>query len=195
MGTRGALGFKSDNKYYVSYNHFDSYTDGLGKDVVNFARSISDINKLKKRLSKVKMVKQSEKPTKKDIEDSKGFANLGVGNQSLTDWYCLLRNVQGVNTLELIRDGKLKVMIDGFDFLKDSLFCEYAYIINLDDSKIEFYQGFNQKPQKNNPLPFEQKPDKETRPSGDKYYPVRFVGSCNINKIPKNWDKKFYPEG
>lgn len=28
-------------------------------------------------------------------------------------------------------------------FLYDSLFCEYAYIINLDDNTLELYEGFN----------------------------------------------------
>lgn len=32
------------------------------------------------------------------------------------------------------------------DFLANSLFCEYAYIINLDDNVLEFYTGFNQNP-------------------------------------------------
>ena len=31
-------------------------------------------------------------------------------------------------------------------FLYDSLFCEYAYIINLDTKKLEFYKGFNKNP-------------------------------------------------
>lgn len=32
---------------------------------------------------------------------------------------------------------------DAKDFLFDSLFCEYAYIINLDSNMLEFYTGFN----------------------------------------------------
>ena len=35
---------------------------------------------------------------------------------------------------------------DSKDFLADSLFCEYAYIINLDTGMLEFYRGFNQNP-------------------------------------------------
>ena len=31
-------------------------------------------------------------------------------------------------------------------FLFNSLFCEYAYIINLDDRMLEFYVGFNENP-------------------------------------------------
>jgi len=33
------------------------------------------------------------------------------------------------------------------DFLFDSLFCEYAYIINLDENILEFYIGFNKNPE------------------------------------------------
>lgn len=32
---------------------------------------------------------------------------------------------------------------DRLDFLYDSLFCEYAYIINLDSQTLEFYKGCN----------------------------------------------------
>ena len=31
-------------------------------------------------------------------------------------------------------------------FLTDSLFCEFAYIINLDTNKLEYYEGFNLDP-------------------------------------------------
>ena len=37
---------------------------------------------------------------------------------------------------------KTGFMIDNEDFLKDSLFCEWAYIINLDTNKLEVYEGF-----------------------------------------------------
>lgn len=32
------------------------------------------------------------------------------------------------------------------DFLKESLWCEYAYIVNLDNNTFEFYEGFNTNP-------------------------------------------------
>ena len=37
-------------------------------------------------------------------------------------------------------------MIDSSGFLLDSLFCEWAYIVNLDTGKLELYRGFNKKP-------------------------------------------------
>lgn len=40
-------------------------------------------------------------------------------------------------------DNELKSFQNAVGFLYDSLFCEYAYIINLDTGKLEFYTGFN----------------------------------------------------
>ena len=34
-------------------------------------------------------------------------------------------------------------MIDNKEFMGDSLFCEYAYILNLDNNYLEIYKGFN----------------------------------------------------
>ena len=36
--------------------------------------------------------------------------------------------------------------LDQHNFLNDSLFCEFAYIINLDTNKLEYYEGFNLDP-------------------------------------------------
>lgn len=37
-------------------------------------------------------------------------------------------------------------MIDDSEFLNDSLFCEWTYIINLDNEQFEVYRGFNKDP-------------------------------------------------
>ena len=41
-------------------------------------------------------------------------------------------------------------MIDSSDFIKDSLFCEYAYIVNLDSGMLEFWKGFQKEPDPGN---------------------------------------------
>ena len=38
---------------------------------------------------------------------------------------------------------------DNSEFLRDSLFCEYACIVNLDDRVLEIYRGFNKNPEGN----------------------------------------------
>ena len=37
----------------------------------------------------------------------------------------------------------------GDDFLKDSLFCEWGYVINLTTNRLEIYRGFQKQPQEN----------------------------------------------
>lgn len=61
------------------------------------------------------------------------------------------------------------------DFIKNSLFCEYAYIINLDDMILEFYVGFQKTPQLGNRFGVEK--------SNEIYYPCRLVSIFDINTI------------
>ena len=43
----------------------------------------------------------------------------------------------------------LKYMTDDKEFIKESLLCEWVYIINLDDCVLEAYSGWKSEPQKN----------------------------------------------
>lgn len=46
-------------------------------------------------------------------------------------------------------DGFNNEFQNASDFMFDSLFCEYAYVVNLDTNKLEFYVGFNNNPNAN----------------------------------------------
>lgn len=140
MGTRGLVGFYSNGKTKAMYNHYDSYIDGLGADVIKFLRTIR-LDTLKDIVSKIKMVKEDSKPSSKQITECKieGTVDLNVGTQKETDWYCLLRNTQG--NLFAYAKG-FPYMLDAQEFIKDSLFCEYAYIVNIDTNELEVYVGF-----------------------------------------------------
>lgn len=194
MSTRGALGFKLNEKYYVAYNHFDSYPKGLGQEVVDIVSSIvkeKGLKKLKNNVAKIRLVNEQDTPTINDIEKYKHSANTDVDNKSFDSWYCLLRQTQGSEMIVQVYTHNLDVMIDNFDFLKNSLSCEYAYIINLDNDTLELYEGFNHEPQKDNPLPIKQIVF-ETINNND-YYPVRYLGSFKLDSIPKDWTS-IYPK-
>ena len=141
MSTRGAIGFRVDGKDKVAYNHCDSYPSYLGKEVVNFIQEHSNSD-LRFAARRIELIDESISPTEEQIKVCKdlGLLNLGVSTRSEKDWYCLLREAQG-GLRSYMGDNACPFMPDSSDFLMDSLFCEYAYIINLDDNILEFYVG------------------------------------------------------
>lgn len=142
MGTRGLYGFRKNGEDKLTYNHWDSYPDCLGDTMVRFCKETS-IEELNEIFDRIVLVNEGDKPTKAQILECAEYYNGSVSNQSIEDWYCLLREAQG--NPDVYKHG-LKYMIDNKNFIKDSLFCEYAYIINLDDNYLEFYVGFQTKP-------------------------------------------------
>jgi hypothetical protein len=180
MGTRGLSGFVADGKWFSMYNHFDSYPSGLGNDVLNFCKTVKDWDAVKVRVLKVKLVDNKYKPSKQLIAKYSKFANLSVDRQTTEEWYCLLRELQGVGILEKVADGTVGHMIDGQDFITDSLFCEWAYLIDLDKMTLNVYQGFQKTPPIGTPLPNGILPEKDD----DGHYPCKMIYSFPLNELP-----------
>lgn len=154
MGTRGVWGLRKDSKDKLTYNHYDSYPSALGETIKVFIskHSLKEISKI---FDNIILVNKKVPPTKKQIEECNDYCDLSVSNRSSEDWYCLLREAQG--NPEAYFKG-LKYMEDNHDFIQDSLFCEWGYIINLDTKMLEIYRGF-QKTFQNNRYKIN-KPDK-----------------------------------
>lgn len=174
MSTRGCYGFYKNKIDKLTYNHFDSYFEGLGNNIVQFIRNTS-IEQMNKIFEKIELVNEMDIPTVEQVLDCQKYINLSVSTQSVTDMYCLLRETQGY--LEPYRDTNLKWMINSNNFIKDSLFCEYAYIINLDTNQLEIYTGFN-KVKTNNRY--------NTKPI-DGYYQCRIIKKYPLDNIPEFW--------
>ena len=146
MGTRGCYGFRKNGIDKLTYNHYDSYPDWLGRNIVKFCKNTS-IKEMNEIFDKLILVDENSKPTAEQIAECSKYYDGSVSNQTYSDWYCLLREAQG--ELDAYKDG-LRYMIDSNEFIKDSLFCEYAYIINLDTNNLEFWIGFQDRPSVNN---------------------------------------------
>lgn len=191
MGTRGAYGFRIDEQDKLTYNHWDSYPEGLGKVIVEFCRNLNkkSLSTLKKKVRALSLVDPDSKPTKAEIKHYNKFADTTVSSGSTDEWYVLLRELQGGKMLPHILNGTLKHMIENNDFIRDSLFCEYAYVIDLDRDVIEFYQGFQHRPDTTNRYGRKATPNG----TGTKYYPCKKVGEAPILDIPEDW-QKFYKE-
>lgn len=139
MSTRGLMGIKKKGELKAQYNHFDSYISGLGKDIIEEINKIKKndrIEVLNKTFDNIILLNENN-----NIDDEikeycirNNVADTGVSSKSLDDLYCLLRKTQG--NLGLYISG-FKYMLNGNDFINDTLFCEYAYIINLDTKTLD----------------------------------------------------------
>lgn len=142
MGTRGCYGVRIDGKDYLTYNHFDSYPSVLGVDIIKEIMQEQEANgnldKWKEKARQLQKVKHTEPPSEEEKQKCMQYYDGNVGNQSPNDWYCLLRGAQG----RLAPFLDLGIIIDSSDFIRDSLFCEWAYIVNLDTDVLEVYQGY-----------------------------------------------------
>ena len=200
MSTRGAWGFYDGKDVHkVTYNHSDSYPDWLGNQMVTFLKKFSLVE-IMIMFDDILMVDERDCPKPKDpallkfIKRANGEvkkllqpppANFGSGKK---DWYWLLRNFQS----DIEFTCKLGIMIDSFKFLSDGLFCEWAYIINLKDESLEFYNGFH----KLYPPGRYAKIWKGKRPyvGADMYYPVGLIISVPIKDLPEKITKDSMPE-
>ena len=146
MGTRGLIGLRYKGKDKFTYNHYDSYPSELG---VAFLESVKKFNigQMRKAFINIKLIKnEDKKPTQKEIKKYFKYGDPSVGddsiaNKKINSYYQLLHGLQG--NIEPYLSAEADIMINSNDFIKDSLFCEWAYIINLDTGKLEVWKGFN----------------------------------------------------
>lgn len=181
MGTRGLFGFLCDNRLKMMYNHFDSYPSHLGVEAIRAIQRIN-LQLAKTRINNIRLITHDYELNQDDINKHKKFANTNVSTHDLTEPYCLLRKLQG-NFLAYL-NGEADLMIDSLDFARDSLFCEWAWIINLDDKILEVYRGFQHN--KHNcgrfamfaPLCLDRRPNQ--------YYPIKLIRTITFKHIRSN---------
>lgn len=136
MGTRGAYGFRIGDIDKVTYTPGESLPSEVGLSVVDFVCAISK-DELHRIAQGIKLVSEGSAPTLDQIAECIGHP--GVSLSQIPDWYALLRGPHG--DLTAYKKG-LRYMVDNSAFLRDSVFCEWAYILDVDADTLEVYRGF-----------------------------------------------------
>jgi len=82
--------------------------------------------------------------------------------------------------------GGVRVLRDCSDFVRDSLFCEWAYVIDMDSREVEVYEGFNK-----SPVPAgERFSDPDSCSGKAEYFPVRLVAKAPFEEVTREWMDK-----
>lgn len=189
MGTRNLNCILYEGKLKVAkYCQWDGYPSGQGSTIISYIQDIMNKDNL------INSIKKIKKPSKAWWE--KTFAKLGHDlsksefvpyniSIKLYSKYPHLSRDMGGKIFEYIENNKPTYILNDKDFGKDSLFCEYAYVINLDNDTLEFYKGFQKElPEKS--IFCDPKKDK---PNKSGYYPVKKALVLSFEQI-KNTPKK-----
>ena len=194
MGTRNLTMVISDKKIKVAqYGQWDGYPSGVGLGLLNLLSDKELFEKFKANLSKVRFV-DDEGIDKDFIESynknaSEYTNSLDKRTPEQKEWFEnfitrdlaeeVLKNIANSNLPEILLNDKS-------DFAGDSLFCEWAYVVDLDKNTFEVYEGFNQ-----NELTEEDRfyyLQERIKEREDKYYPVKLLATFDLNNLPSEND-------
>lgn len=157
MGTRGTYGYRKNKQDKLMYNNYDSYPEVLGQNMLKYIKmySTKEINEV---CENIKFIEKND------------FLNLSIK---------MKEKIQSRKIyLSSFHEDPTILMPEDNDFIKDSLFCEWGYIVNLDTECLEVWIGFQKKAQKGNRY--------GRKKNGDGYYPCALVAEIPFEDLRKD---------
>ena len=168
----------------AQYGQWDGYPEGQGITLLSFLKENSNVEKLKQILPKVRFQNEDDLTKQEEFMQSIGVKNGWMDKeqaQKFKEKFPLHhRDVGGEILQTLVNDQKSEeiVLVNAYEFAGDSLFCEWAYVVDLDKKTFEIYRGFN--------TSGISKEDRFYRlhQSESTYYPVKIIQSFSIDDLP-----------
>lgn len=178
MGTRNLTAVFSGGEYKVAqYGQWDGYPSGQGSTILKFLHTLSENiyrNKFLEQLDKLTFISTEElELISKRINDEK------IDNWSHI-WPELSRDTGGEILGMVMRSESPLKLRNQINFAADSLFCEYAYVVDFDKNTFEVFQGFNKSPLSESDRFYGYVSDDK----GSNYHPVRLVKSYELSDLP-----------
>lgn len=176
MGTRNLTAVVLDGKFRIAqYGQWDGYPEGQGKIALSFLHEM-DRARFESKLRAARFATQSDfDAINADIEKIKG-SPLAEGGK-----YAQFSRDRGAKILAIVDNAEPGILLaDQHRFAADSLFCEWAYVIDLDRNTFEVYKGFNKTPLADG----ERFKGVVAEDASDGYFPVRLVKSYDLAALP-----------
>ncbi len=158
MGTRNLTVVVKDGKHKVAqYGQWDGYPSGEGLNCLRFLQKMDKQNFMQQLDTKVSWA------TPEDVDAKHPYNSRDVAAE----------------ILQLIYDAQTNIkLIDNIEFGKNSLFCEYAYVINLDKDIFEVYEGFNIDKLEPTDLFYEEEVEE------GEYFGVKLIKTYSLDALP-----------
>lgn len=193
MGTRHLIAVQYNGKYKVAqYGQWDGYPSGQGAKVLEFLGSV-DLGEFKNKVKSLRWVRKGmmEKVFKEiGLPEEGGWMTMeqsAVFQEKHPEW----SRDTGADILPLIMEMDKLYLQNSIEFAGDGLFCEWAYVIDLDAEVFEVYSGFHK-----GPLPANGRFEKYDDPTSE-YRPVSLLKIYKLNNLPtrEQFLRDLEPEG
>jgi hypothetical protein len=182
MGTRNLTCVIKGGEFRVAqYGQWDGYPEAAGRDILAFLNTPGYIEKLRSRVDECQLFTEAQWSQR--MEDEGIGTSIVVGSEQERNYkekFWMVDRDLGRKVLNAIvtTTGPLPLM-DSRTFAQDSLFCEWAYVVDLDRNVLEVYVGFNHDSNANAGV-FASLPPKEY----ESYYAVSLVKSYTFDNLP-----------
>lgn len=199
MGTRNLTMVISKGETKVAqYGQWDGYPSVQGANILNFLTFLGTDKNSKGKILKenkendwarnnvkefLKLKNLSIETFKENLESLSFFKEKEIDlinenfNKSLEERSYLSRDTAS-EILWKIAEGNVDKLISNENFAGDSLFCEWAYVVDLDKNTFEVYKGFNNETIDETERFFHLQKEEE------EYKPVTILKSYDLNNLP-----------
>lgn len=157
MGASGVFGFTKNGETKLGYIGSASYPALGGLDVVKFVKENS-ITELNETFNKMVLVDEA-------------VAKTPIPQMTVEEMNECIESGRPYTQLNNVKLNGLPVS-EANDFINESLFCEWGYIINLDTNKLEVYEGYQKYVDED---------------GNEKYGKCALIHENNLTDIPENW--------
>lgn len=191
MQTKGLAGFYLNQQPMLIYQNNNAAPEELGVQLLQEIKDYSSIDKLLSTKENISDLIGLEE-TKPLIPGNMFHKNLRRHfpseqiNECARDIYELYKPFQG--TLNPYMEGTLKFYPDGSDFIEDSHFCKWAYILNLDNHQFDILRG-DQVNKPRDPTYSQHERNPAHVYGGKVYHPCAVIQSYALSQLPS--EKQF----
>lgn len=185
MGTRHLICVVKDGDYRVAqYGQWDGYPGGQGVDILNFLTKEMDREVFESKLGLLSWATDAElhQQWEECGADGSDLVSVDIDGVHNTLYPENSRDT-GAGILSIIQNlDRPSKLVNQLEFAGDSLFCEWAYVIDLDKNTLEVYEGFNKK--RNDILLKELERFSKFLKTEGEYDPVKLAKSFKLDNLP-----------
>lgn len=203
MGTRNLTMVISNNQIKVAqYGQWDGYPSGQGLTALATLKEIAEKNNWDSFRNKVNSLRWFTEAEYEDLKKMSDDELMSKYPQLSRDWCAAI--LEAIYTGQVVKEERdwlrnkstvvtttfpnIECMQDYSGFAADSLFCEWAYVIDLDKMTFEVFKGFNKEPLVEGDRFYELQDkliaEKAAKGRQVEYYPVKLVKSYDLNNLP-----------